>query len=124
MTDTPYPGGMPDLGGLMDQLQKMQEIQSTVYEGQAGGGAVKITADGAMQFESVTIAREAVDPVDIEMLQDLVLAALHDLTSKLGDAQRQAMGGFDPAQLGDALGGLGGLGGVGGAEGLGPSPEA
>jgi DNA-binding YbaB/EbfC family protein len=117
MTDTPVPDGMPDLGGLMDQLQKMQEIQSTVYEGHAGGGAVTIIADGAMQFESVTIARDAVDPDDVEMLQDLILAALHDLTSKLAAAQRQAMGGFDPSQLGDALGGMGGLGG------LGPSPE-
>jgi nucleoid-associated protein EbfC len=122
MTDTPFPGDMPDLGGLMDQLQKMQEIQSTIYEGQAGGGAVRITADGAMQFESVTIARDAVDPDDVEMLQDLVLAALHDLTSKLGDAQRQAMGGFDPSKLGEALGGLGGAGG--GPADLGPSPEA
>ncbi len=118
MSDAPFPGGLPDLGGLMDQLQKMQDIQTTVHEGQAGGGAVKITADGAFQFESVTISPDAVDPDDVEMLQDLVLAALHDLTAKLAEAQRQAMGGLDPSKLGDALGGLGGLGG------LGPAPEA
>jgi DNA-binding YbaB/EbfC family protein len=123
MTDLPTPDGLPDLGGLMDQLQKMQEAQAVVHEGHAGGGAVKITADGAFQFQTVTISKDAVDPDDVGMLEDLVLAALHDLSSKLAEAQRQAMGAFDPSRLGDALGGLGGFGGLGGHEGLGPSPE-
>jgi DNA-binding YbaB/EbfC family protein len=109
---SPFPG-LPDLGGLMDQLQRVQEAQAQVYEGQAGGGAVKVTADGTFQFRSVTIAPDAVDPDDVEMLQDLVLAALHDLTAQLAEAQRAAMGGFDPSALGEAFGGLG----------LGPPPQ-
>lgn len=122
MSDPPIPGdssglpGLPDFGGLMDQLQRMQEIQATVYEGQAGGGAVKITANGAFRFESVSIAPDAVDPDDVDMLEDLVLAALHDLTTRLTAAQQEAMGGLDPSQLGDALGGLGGPGGLAGPE--------
>jgi nucleoid-associated protein EbfC len=117
MTDRPPPEpppdlpGLPDLGGLMDQLKRVQEAQAQVYEGQAGGGAVKIRATGGCQFEEVSITPDAVDPDDVTMLEDLVLAALHDLATKLAAAQQEAMGGFDPSRLGDALGGLGGLGG-------------
>ena len=110
MTDSSVPGAggepaMPDLGGLLEGFQRMQDAQARDYEGQAGGGAVRITANGAMTFTSVAIAPEAVDPDDVEMLQDLVLAALHDLTATITEAQRQAMG-FDLGGLGDSLGGL------------------
>jgi nucleoid-associated protein EbfC len=100
--------GLPDLGGLLDGFQKMQEAQSQLYEGQAGGGVVRVTATGSLAFQSVEIAPDAVDPDDVEMLCDLVLAALHDLTATVTAAQRDAMGalgGLDPS----ALGGLGGL---------------
>ena len=111
MTDDPAPG-MPDLGGLLDQFQQMQAAQAATYEGQSGGGAVRIVATGGMEFESVTISPAAVDPDDVGMLQDLVLAALHDLTARITDAQRGALGNLD-------LGGLdlGGLGGLLGGEG-------
>ena len=102
--DPVVPSGLPDVGGLLDGLQKIQEAQAEVFEGQAGGGAVRITASGAMVFESVSIAAEAVDPDDVEMLQDLVLAALHDLTVRIAQAQRQAMGNL--GGMGDLLGGL------------------
>jgi nucleoid-associated protein EbfC len=118
MSEPPAPGpadlpGLPDLGGLMDQLKRVQETQAKTYEGRAGGGAVRIQANGAFQFESVTIEADAIDPSDPGMLEDLVLAALHDLSAALAAAQQEAMGGFDPSQLGDTLGGLG-LGGLGG----------
>jgi DNA-binding YbaB/EbfC family protein len=103
--ETPGPPGLPDLGGLLEGFQRMQEAQTRQYEGQAGGGAVRVTANGAMQFTSITIAPEAVDPDDVEMLQDLVLAALHDLSTSITDAQRDAIG-FDVGGLGDSLGGL------------------
>jgi len=103
-------GGGLDLGSLMEQASQMQaqmaEAQAAaaeqVVEGSSGGGVVKVTVTGAGRFQSVTIAPDAVDPDDVAMLEDLVLAALHDATDRVRELQEGAMGG--------ALGGLGGLG--------------
>ena len=100
----------PDLSFLLEQAQQMQarlmEAQATaaeqVVEGQAGGGVVKVEVTGGMEFRRVTIDPSVVDRADIEMLQDLVLAAIHDAVAKVNDLSQQAMGGLD-------LGGLGGL---------------
>jgi len=99
------PGGMPDLGGLLDSFAKVQEARSQIYEGVAGGGVVKIRATGDMTFESVAISPEVIDPSDVEMLNDLVLAALHDLAARMGEAQQQAMGALGGLDLGGLLGG-------------------
>src|SRR5947207_1875681 len=96
---------MPDLGGIFDSLQKVQEARSQVYEGHAGGGAVVVRATGDLEFESVTIDPEVVDPSDVEMLQDLVLAALHDLATTMATAQHAAMGALGSLDLGGLLGG-------------------
>jgi len=96
---------MPDLGGLLDSFQKVQQARTQMYEGRAGGGAVVVRASGELEFESVTIARDVVDPDDVEMLQDLVLAALHDLAATMADAQRDAMGALGGLDLGGLLGG-------------------
>lgn len=101
-----------DLGALLDSANQMQQqlaaaqeaAAAQVVEGQAGGGVVKVSVNGAMVFQSVEIAAEAIDPSDPEMLQDLVLAALHDAVARVNEAQTQAMGGFDPTSL--DLGGL------------------
>ena len=101
-------GGMPDIGALLEQAQAMQqqllsaqaEAAEQEVEGVAGGGAVRVVVTGGMEFRSVTIDPSAVDPDDVEMLQDLVLAALHDATAKANELSSQALGG---------LGGLGGL---------------
>jgi nucleoid-associated protein EbfC len=93
-------GGLPDLGGMMDGLARMQAIQSEVYEGSAGGGLVRVRANGRFDVESVTIRPDAVDDGDADLLADLVLAALRDLTTKIAAAQRDAMG-----PLGGLLGG-------------------
>jgi len=121
--DTPPGAGPPDdgvggfdMGALLEQAMGMQqqlmEAQSAaaeqVVEGQAGGGAVVVRVSGAMVFESVTIAPAAVDPDDVTMLQDLVLAALHDAMDEVANLQQASMGGFDLGGLGD-LGELGGL---------------
>ena len=106
MADEPL-SGLPDLGGLVAGFQKMQEAQGATYEGQAGGGVVKISATGTGKFESVTIAKEAVDPDDVQMLEDLVLAALHDLSERIADATQDAVGSMDLGGFGDLLGGLG-----------------
>jgi len=96
---------MPDLGGIFDSLQKVQDARSQVYEGHAGGGAVIVRATGDLEFESITIDPEVVDPADVEMLQDLVLAALHDLASTMAEAQQAAMGALGALDLGGLLGG-------------------
>ncbi len=108
-----------DMNAILQQAQQMgeqlmaaqQEAAAQVHEGQAGGGAVKITMTGSFEFESVSISPAAVDPDDVEMLQDLVLAALNDVMAQAGEAQGGGgmdLGGLD---LGGLLGG-GGLGGL------------
>jgi DNA-binding YbaB/EbfC family protein len=95
-------GGGPDLSALLQQAQQMQqqllaaqaEAAEVVHEGVAGGGAVRITVTGAMEFQSVTIRPDAVDPDDVDMLQDLVLAALHEAVGKVTAAQQSALGGL------------------------------
>ena len=71
---------------LMKQVQQMQEqmqqrMTALKVEGSAGGGMVKATMNGSKELLAITIDKEAVDPNDVEMLQDLVLAALHDLAA-------------------------------------------
>lgn len=119
-------GEMPGLDGLLSQAMEMQqqmmaaqaEASEAVVEGQAGGGAVRVRVTGAMVFQSVEISPGAVDPDDVEMLQDLVLAALHDAVERVNDLQAQSLGG-----LGDLLGGSG-LGDMLGMGGAGAAPDA
>jgi nucleoid-associated protein EbfC len=83
-------GGMGSMGSMlkqaqkaMDQMQKMeQELAAMKVEGSAGGGMVKVEASGDGRFESVYIDPQAVDPEDVEMLQDLVLSAVRDAQEK------------------------------------------
>lgn len=93
-------GEMPDLGGMMDGLARMQAAQSEVYEGSAGGGLVRVRANGRFDVESVSISRDALEDGDADLVADLVLAALRDLTTRIATAQREAMG-----PLGGLLGG-------------------
>ena len=100
----------PNMNDLLKQAQKMQEqlmaaqaaAAEQIVEGQAGGGVVKVQVTGGMEVKKVSIDPSAVDPDDVEMLEDLVLAAIHDAMGKAGTLSQQAMGGLD-------LGGLGGL---------------
>jgi nucleoid-associated protein EbfC len=110
-------GELGDLGGLLASAQQAISAQAeaarTTVEGSAGGGVVTVTMTGTGEVTDVTIAREVVDPDDVDMLQDLVLAALHDAGLKVTEMQRQAMGslgGLDLGSLGDMLGGLPGRG--------------
>jgi DNA-binding YbaB/EbfC family protein len=103
-----------DLGSLLASAQAMQqrlmeaqaEIASEVVEGHAGGGMVRVRVSGGLEFESVVISPEVVDRDDVEMLQDLVLAAIRDAVARANELNQSAFG-----DLG-ALGGLGGLGGL------------
>jgi DNA-binding YbaB/EbfC family protein len=100
---------MPDLSALLQQAQAMQQqlmdaqaqAAEQVVEGVAGGGVVKVRVTGGMDFQEVTIDPSAVDPDDVEMLQDLVLAAIHDAMARVHELQQESLGG-----LGGALGGM------------------
>jgi len=108
--------GMPDLSSLLETAQSMQqqlleaqsELAETVVEGQAGGGVVKVVVTGAMEFQTISIDPSAVDPDDVEMLEDLVLAALHEAMAKIHELQSAGpLGGIDIGGLGDLFGGDG-----------------
>ncbi len=117
MSDDPNggPGGF-DLGALVQQAQAMQEQMAQAQEEQAqqllegtsGGGKVRIEMTGAGEFRNVKIDPEAVDADDVELLEELILAALRDAGAKLAILQEQSMGdigeGLDMGALGGMLG--------------------
>ncbi|MBI4511896.1 MAG: YbaB/EbfC family nucleoid-associated protein [Deltaproteobacteria bacterium] len=89
---------MPDLGGLMEAAQRMQrelarvqdELGSKTTEASAGGGMVTVVANGRMEILSIKIERSVVDPRDVDMLQDLVIAAVNQALAKAKElAQRE-----------------------------------
>jgi DNA-binding YbaB/EbfC family protein len=106
------PTGLPDLGSLLETASQLQEqlaaarqqAAEQVVEGTAGGGAVRIEVSGELEPLAVRIDPSVVDPADVALLEDLVLAALRDATTKVAAAQEQVQ----QAALGD-LGGLGDL---------------
>jgi DNA-binding YbaB/EbfC family protein len=108
-------GGLPDFGSLLSQLGQVQEnlrqaqveAAHTAVEGSAGGGAVKVTATGGLDFQAVKIDPGVIDPDDAEMLEDLVLAAVRDAVEKAQALTSEAIGGIS-GSLGGLLGGLGG----------------
>lgn len=84
---------------LMSQAKKQYEnlqkkMQETIVEGSAGGGSVTVKMDGRKQVLSLKIDPEAVKSGDIEMLQDLVTAAVNGAAKKVDDAVQSAMGGM------------------------------
>lgn len=99
---------------LMKEAQKAQKkmaeaqekLAAATVEGTAGGGLVTVTATGAGDVKSVRIDPSAVDPEDVELLEDLVAAAVGEALRKAKELQETEMGG--------AMGGLGGMGGMGG----------
>jgi len=98
-------GGFGGFGGgnmnqMLKQVKKMQEqmlkaqeeLANKTVEGSAGGGAVTVTANGHKKILSVVIKPEAVDPDDVEMLQDLVLTAVNDALEKADQLANQDLG--------------------------------
>jgi len=81
---------MKNMNSMMKQAQKLQkkmmktqqELALKTIEASSGGGMVKVIANGAQKIESIVFEKEVVDPEDIEMLQDLVLAAVNDALNK------------------------------------------
>jgi DNA-binding YbaB/EbfC family protein len=82
--------GMGNMGSMMKQVQKMQqemarlqgELEEKTVESSAGGGVVAVVATGKKEIKSISIKPEAVDPDDVEMLEDLVLAAVNEALRK------------------------------------------
>src|SRR5436190_1827788 len=100
----------PNIQELMKQAQQMQqqlmaaqeELAETSVEGSAGGGLVRATMTGSGELSALTISPEAVDPDDLETLQDLVVAAVRDAAHNASELAQQKMG-----PLAGWLGGLG-----------------
>ena len=95
-----FPGGMPgNMNNLMKQAQKMQrqmeesqkELEEKEFTASAGGGAVEITVSGKKEITKVKLSEEAVDPDDIETLEDLIMAAANEALRKMEEESTQAM---------------------------------
>ena len=107
-----FPGGMPgNMNNLMKQAQKMQkqmeeqarELEDQTYEASAGGGVVKVMVSGKKELLSVHLEPEVVDPDDIEMLEDLIMAATNEALRMQEEDQN--------AKMSKITGNMGGLGG-------------
>lgn len=107
-------GQAPDFGAIFSQIgqiqQNLQQAQQAagdeVVEGKSGGGSVRVAMTGGFEFRSVTIDPAVVDPDDVEMLEDLVLAAVRDAVEQAHGLASRALGGV-AGGLGDVLGGGG-----------------
>lgn len=94
-----YPGGK-NMNNLLKQAQKMQrdlakaqeELEKTEVEVSSGGGMVTIIMDGKYKLKSIIIDKDAVDPDDVEMLQDLVMAAFNEAVQKISKISEESMG--------------------------------
>ena len=107
-----FSGGMPgNMNNLMKQAQRMQrqmeettkELEAKEYTATAGGGAVSVTVSGKKEVTAVKLSEEVVDPDDIEMLEDLIVAATNEAFRQMEEESSAAMS--------KLTGGLGGMGG-------------
>jgi len=90
-------GGGLGGGNALAQAQEMlaraqEELAVATVDGSAGGGAVRVTMNGEQQITSVVIAPEVVDPEDVEMLQDLIMAAIRDASERAKELQQRSFG--------------------------------
>ena len=126
-------GGYPGMGGMnmnnmMKQVQKMQkqmeenqkqmeesqkELEEKEFSATAGGGAVEVTVSGKKLVTKVSLDPDAVDPDDVEMLEDLIMAAVNEAMKKVDDATEAMMNKFSGNGM-PGMGGIPGMGGMGG----------
>jgi nucleoid-associated protein EbfC len=93
---------MNNMNQMMKQVKKMQEqmmkaqeeLGTKFIEGSAGGGVVTVTVNGHKKVQNINIKPEAVDPDDVEMLQDLILTAINDALTKADELANKDMGKF------------------------------
>ena len=106
-------GAMPgNMSNLMKQAQRMQRemqekqeaLEQQEFTATTGGGAVTVTMTGSREMTGLTISPDAVDPDDVEMLQDLVISAVNEVLRKISDANEENL-----AQLTGGLGGMPGM---------------
>ena len=103
-----FPGGMGGFGGmninqLMKEAKKMQadmeisqeEFTSKEFESTAGGGAVYVKVSGAKFIKEIKLDKDAVDPDDVEMLQDMILTATNEALRKVDEAQANQLGKYN-----------------------------
>ncbi len=109
-----FPGGMGGMNqnNMMKQVQKMQRqmqeqqeaLENSEFTGTSGGGAVTVVMTGKREIKSLTIEPEVVDPEDVEMLQDLIIAAFNEAQRKLDEMNNESL-----SKLTGGLGNFGGL---------------
>ena len=103
-----FPGGMGGFGGmninnLMKEAKKMQadmeksqeELTAREFEASAGGGAINVKVSGDKQIKEIKIQKDAVDPDDVEMLEDLILTCVNEALRKVDSAQAAQMGKYN-----------------------------
>ncbi len=99
-----YPGGgIPgNMNNLMKQAQRMQRqyeenkkaLEEKEFTATVGGGAVQVVVSGKKDLKSLTIAQDAVDPDDVEMLQDMILAAVGEAMRQVDEESEKLLGGM------------------------------
>ncbi|MGL5258976.1 MAG: YbaB/EbfC family nucleoid-associated protein [Lachnospiraceae bacterium] len=96
-----FPGGMPgNMNNLMKQAQRMQrqmeesqkELETKEFSAKAGGGAVEVVVSGKKEVVRVKLDKEVVDPDDVEMLEDLIMAATNEALRNADEASNEVMG--------------------------------
>lgn len=105
-----FPGGMGNMNNLLKQAQRMQkqmeeqqrELEEKEFTASAGGGAVEVTISGKHEVRGIKLSPEVVDPDDIEMLEDLIVAATNEALRQVTEATE--------ASVGKLTGGMGGFG--------------
>ncbi len=109
-----FPGGMPgNMNNLMKQAQRMQrqmeeaqkELEEKEITATAGGGAVEVTVSGKREITGIHLSEEVVDPDDIEMLEDLIMAATNEAFRRLDEFSAESMSKITGG-LGGGLGGM------------------
>jgi DNA-binding YbaB/EbfC family protein len=101
-------GGVPgNMNQMMKQMQRLQrhmeesqkELESTEFSAKAGGGAVEVTVTGAKEVTKVKLAKDVVDPDDVEMLEDLIMAACNEALRAAEAANAEIMGNMNMGGL-------------------------